>query len=142
MAASITALEVVYLRRVLEDLGHAQNGPTTLWEDNAACIHMSETSIAYYKQRHIDTRVFRLREIVQDGDVKLYKIKSADQAADSLTKNTPRPAFEQHRRVMLGESEEARGDTAVAAWAVPDCALSAAETESDEEVDYPWWTQG
>ena len=142
-AASICACEIIYLRRILEDMGFAQAGPTTMWEDNAACIHMSETSVQYNKARHIDTRVYRLREIVKDGDTKLYKIKSADQTADSLTKSTPRPVFEKHRMVMMGERDEADADVARAAlaWAAPDVALCTNDTGvQDEDVDYPWWT--
>ena len=136
MAASIAACEITYLRRVLEDLGFPQAGPTTIWEDNAACIHMSETSVMYHKARHINTRVYRLREFVKDKEVKLYKIKSQDQAADSHTKSTPRAAFEAHRQIMMGN---VTADVAAVAWAVPDCALCASATIQDDDVDYPWW---
>jgi hypothetical protein len=143
-AASNAACEILYLRRILEDLGFAQQGPTTMWEDNAACIHMSETSAMYHKTRHIDVKVYRLREICKDQEVKLYKVTSTDQAADSLTKATPRPAFEKHRAVMFGEQHEAQGEQheaqmALASWASPDIALRAADTPSDDDIDYPWW---
>eukprot|EP00961_Rhodomonas_salina_P001957 27006-Rhodomonas_salina.1 len=59
--------------------------PMVLWEDNMACIYMSQTSVMYHKELHIDTRV-----------------SSAEQVADSLTKSTPRPAFEKHCDAMLG----------------------------------------
>jgi hypothetical protein len=143
-AASIAAWEILYLRRILEDLGFAQQGPTTIWEDNASCIHMSETSVMYYKARHIDVKVYRLSELCKDQAVKLYKVTSADQAADSLTKATQRPAFEKHCAVMFGEQHEAQGEQheaqmAVASWASPDIALRAAETLSDDDINYPWW---
>mmetsp|Transcript_19204 Transcript_19204/g.39168 ORF Transcript_19204/g.39168 Transcript_19204/m.39168 type:complete len:171 (-) Transcript_19204:36-548(-) len=31
-----------YLRNLLRDLGYAQAAPTSIWEDNTACIQMSE----------------------------------------------------------------------------------------------------
>eukprot|EP00961_Rhodomonas_salina_P229003 3095259-Rhodomonas_salina.1 len=59
----------------MEDLGFKQKEPTVLWEDNMACIYMSQTSVS-----------------------------SAEQVADSLTKSMPKPAFEKHLDAMLGTS--------------------------------------
>eukprot|EP00961_Rhodomonas_salina_P245303 3314521-Rhodomonas_salina.1 len=42
VAASQCAVEVVYLRALLEGVGLRQEGPTRMWEDNAACIMMSD----------------------------------------------------------------------------------------------------
>eukprot|EP00961_Rhodomonas_salina_P036753 493933-Rhodomonas_salina.1 len=63
---------------------------------------MSQTSVMYHKARHIDTRVYHLRELCKDGALVLEKVASADQVADSLTKSTPKPAFEKHRDAMMG----------------------------------------
>jgi len=99
----VAGTDVQYVRRLLEELGHAQEAPTELYEDNMACIFMSESAVMYHKARHIDTRVYHLRELCKEGQLKLIKVESAKQAADSLTKGTPpRPLFESHRRVMLG----------------------------------------
>ena len=67
-----------------------------------ACIYMSRTSVMYHKARHIDTRVYRLRELCKDGTMVLDKVSTAEQAADALTKGLPRAAFGRHRAVMLG----------------------------------------
>eukprot|EP00961_Rhodomonas_salina_P242158 3271369-Rhodomonas_salina.1 len=66
------------------------------------CIYMSQTSVMYHKARHIDTHVYHLQELCKDGVLVLEKVSSAYQVADSLTKSTPRPAFEKHRNAMLG----------------------------------------
>mmetsp|Transcript_30285 Transcript_30285/g.62397 ORF Transcript_30285/g.62397 Transcript_30285/m.62397 type:complete len:629 (+) Transcript_30285:1137-3023(+) len=101
-AASVAGTDVQYVRRLTEELGYAQPGATVLYEDNMACIYMSESAAMYHKARHIDTRVYHLRELCKEGSLKLVKVESARQAADSLTKGTPRPLFEAHRRVMMG----------------------------------------
>ena len=100
--ASVAGCDVVYERRILEELGFPQVGPTTMWEDNMACIYMSETSVMYHKARHIDTRVYQLRDLVRDGTVKLHKVTSAEQTGDILTKALAKPAFEKHCQAMLG----------------------------------------
>eukprot|EP00961_Rhodomonas_salina_P044216 593993-Rhodomonas_salina.1 len=61
-----------------------------------ACIYMSQTSVMYHKARHIDTLVYHLRELCKDCVLVLEKVASADQVVDSLTKSTPKPAFEKH----------------------------------------------
>jgi len=105
-AASVAGTDVTYMSRIMEDLGFAQLEPTVLWEDNMACIYMSQTSVMYHKARHIDTRVYHLRELCKDGALVLKKVSSAEHVADSLTKSTPKPAFEKHRDAMLGAVDE------------------------------------
>eukprot|EP00961_Rhodomonas_salina_P158165 2129276-Rhodomonas_salina.1 len=108
-AASVAGTDVTYMSRIMEDLGFAQLEPTVLWEDNMACIYMSQTSVMYHKARHIDTRVYHLRELCKDGALVLKKVSSAEHVADSLTKSTPKPAFEKHRDAMLGAVDERTG---------------------------------
>ena len=43
VAASQCGQEVVYLREILRDFGFAPPGPTRIYEDNLACVTMSET---------------------------------------------------------------------------------------------------
>jgi hypothetical protein len=101
-AASVAGVEITYMRRILEEMGYPQHEPTVTYEDNMACIYMSRNSVMYHKARHIDTRVYRLREMCRDGIMILEKVQTNDQAADALTKALARPAFEQHRDTMLG----------------------------------------
>mmetsp|Transcript_57331 Transcript_57331/g.117328 ORF Transcript_57331/g.117328 Transcript_57331/m.117328 type:complete len:1978 (-) Transcript_57331:6636-12569(-) len=103
-AASIAGTDITYLRRLMEELGYAQPLPTVLYEDNMACIYMSKSSGAHHKVRHIDTRVYHLRDLCKDGTMELEKVESSRQAADSLTKGTPRVLFDMHRDVMLGRT--------------------------------------
>ena len=67
-AASVAGMDVCYLRRLLANLGYAQGAPTVLFEDNMACIYMSRSSAMYHKARHIDTRVYHLRELCRRGE--------------------------------------------------------------------------
>jgi hypothetical protein len=101
-AASVAGVEITYMRRILEEMGYSQREPTVTYEDNMACIYMSRTSVMYHKARHIDTRVYRLREMCRDGIMIMEKVQTNDQAADALTKALARPAFERHRDTMMG----------------------------------------
>ena len=101
-AASESGVDITYLRRLMCDMGYEQKEPTILWEDNMACIFMSRTSVMYTKARHIDTKVYRLRELCKEGKMILHKVGTEDQVADALTKALAKHTFNKHRDVMLG----------------------------------------
>jgi hypothetical protein len=101
-SASVAGVDITYHRRLMEEMGHAQQAPTITWEDNVACIYMSRTSVMYHKARHIDTRVYRLREMCKEGTMRLEKISTQEQTADIMTKGLPKAPFVKHRNAMLG----------------------------------------
>ena len=104
-SASLCGCEVEALRRLLEDLGYGQSSPTVLYEDNAACIHASDPDRPMNaRSKHIDTRVYRLRDLVRDGVLRLVKVATGDQMADGLTKALPAPAIALFRGIMGGSS--------------------------------------
>ena len=45
VAASQCGQEVVYLREILRDFGFIPIGPTQVYEDNLACVAMSENPV-------------------------------------------------------------------------------------------------
>jgi hypothetical protein len=50
------------MRTILADIGLPQQGPTTLFEDNANCIKMSDANASTPRMQHIDARYHWLRE--------------------------------------------------------------------------------
>ena len=103
-SASICGCEIVVMRRLLEEMGKPQASPTVLFEDNAGCIFTATHPERPMNPRskHIDTRVFKLREFVQDGTLELNKIASTCNVADCLTKSLDRDAVKRTREYMLG----------------------------------------
>jgi len=87
----------------MEMLGYKQTNPTPIAQDNNACIFLVKGSGMYNRAKHIDTRVYRIRELSESGEVKIYKVAGENQPADILTKSLPRPAFEKHRSSLMGE---------------------------------------
>ena len=104
VAASMCSQEVIYLRALLEGMGHQQKGPTLVWEDNASAIMMSENPVNRERSRHIDTRLYFVRDLVQEGIVKLVKCAGTHNVADALTKSVPFPILEKHREYLFGSS--------------------------------------
>jgi hypothetical protein len=73
VAASADAQENIYLRCLLAGFSRAQTNPTRVWEDNNACILMSENPVNRKRSRHVNVKYHFLRERVQLGELKLHK---------------------------------------------------------------------
>jgi hypothetical protein len=103
-SASICGCEVVVVRCLLEEIGRPQDAPTEIFEDNAACIHsaMNFRTALNPRSKHIDTRVFKLREFVEHKILTLSKVTSVANVADCLTKALARETVERTRKYMLG----------------------------------------
>ena len=90
----------------MEQIGYKQNSPTLIAQDNMACIFLTQGARMSHKAKHIDTRVYKVKEL-SSGDypeVKLWKIYGSDQPSDIFTKTLPRVSFERHRNKIMGGS--------------------------------------
>ena len=103
---SLCDLDCVYLLRMMDMMDYKQRTATPIAQDNNACIYLVKGSGIYNRARHIDTRVYRIRELASEPspEVRLFKIAGEDQPSDIFTKGLPRPAFEKHRAVRMGET--------------------------------------
>ena len=104
IAASQCGQEVIYLREILKGFGAAQTDSTRLYEDNQACIAMSENTVHRERSRHIDVRKYFVRELVEEKVLKLIPCGTKDMTADALTKSLAYPSFKMHRSTMLDAS--------------------------------------
>ena len=103
MAASALVQEVIYARRLLENLGFPQKGPTLIYEDNNTCIAWSEGSVGGSdRAKHIDLREHFVHDAVDAGILKLMPVDSVDNVADLLTKPLKMAPFLSLRKRMLG----------------------------------------
>jgi len=94
VAASLAGQEAMYLRETLNGFGFAQTTATLLYEDNLACVAMSENPVRRKFSRHIDICKYcvRVRELVLNGFLKLLPLRTHKMVADALTKSLPSPA--------------------------------------------------
>lgn len=86
-SASTAAVEVIYLRNLLRELGFAPTAPTPIFEDNTACIEWGNNVIGGRERaKHIDIRKHFAHEAIQNGHLKLLAVSTSDQLADIFTK--------------------------------------------------------
>jgi len=104
VVASQAGQEALYLRETLKDFGYQQTTTIEIYEDNLACVAISENPVRRKFLRHINIRRYFVRELVKAGFVKLIPLRTHKMVADALTKSLPSPAFIGHRRVMMGQT--------------------------------------
>lgn len=96
--------EAVYLRQLLGDLGFTHEGPTTIFEDNQACIAMSKKAGDHSRAKHIDVRYHFVRERQAMGEILVTYVPTEHQLADLLTKPLDRNKIEYLRGRILGHA--------------------------------------
>ena len=92
VATSAVAQVNAYLRALRLGFDRAPPGLTCVWEDNAACILMSENPVNRDRSRHVDVKFHFLCEQVRAGEIILHKCWGPLNVGD-LTKSLPRPAL-------------------------------------------------
>lgn len=66
IAAASCACQGVWLRRILEKLGHVQGISTTIYCDNSSAIKLSKNPALHGRSKHIDVRFHFLRNLTRD----------------------------------------------------------------------------
>ena len=94
VSVSAATQEVVWLRRLLEDLQALPVGPTVIMEDNQGAIAIARHPILHARTKHIDIRYHYVHEALQEGIITLSYCLTDEMIADLLTKGLPRGKFE------------------------------------------------
>jgi hypothetical protein len=94
-SASTAGSDVLYLRRLLDQLGFTQKSPTPVYEDNTACIEWGNNIIGGRERaKHIDIRKHFAHEVIQNGEMRLVRVPTSSQLADILTKGLHYPQWQ------------------------------------------------
>jgi hypothetical protein len=106
MAGSLAALEAVFLRMLLEDLGHVIDEPIELWLDNKGAIDLAHDYRANERTKHIARRHFKIRELVEEAAIRVKFVASESNISDIFTKCLPPKKFEELRNKLLNMVRE------------------------------------
>ena len=91
---SVTAAEVVYIRRLLEAMGFEQLAPTVLYVDNKASEAVAKDPVLNNGMKHVNRRHYFAKEAQLDGEVKFEWVDTKGNLADALTKALALPQFQ------------------------------------------------
>jgi hypothetical protein len=101
IAATAAVNQALWLKKILSDLSMEEREPTEISVDNQAAIAISHNPVFHGKTKHFNIKLYFLREVQKNGDIKLIYCKSEDQLADLFIKPLPVSRFE-YLRKMLG----------------------------------------
>ncbi|GJY80741.1 retrotransposon protein, putative, ty1-copia subclass [Tanacetum coccineum] len=98
MAASEAAMEAVWIRKFVGDLGvmPSINKPINMYCDNSAAIIFANEPGVMKGARHFLRRYHYVREQVESGEIKLIKVHTDKNLADAFTKALPRGKVNEH----------------------------------------------
>ena len=88
-------------RYLLQELGHAQQGPTVMFCDSKGAVAVAERRAPTHRTSHIQRRMLFIRQLVQEEEAKLVWISTSLMEADILTKALPGPQFKMIRDRLL-----------------------------------------
>ena len=93
---------ILFFRSILQDLDLEQTNATVLYEDNSGALLMANAQQPTRRTRHMDIKKFALLEWVEQDLMILHDIKTAENAADGLTKPLMKQLFYRHADTMMG----------------------------------------
>lgn len=86
VALTETCQEVVWMRRLLRDLGEEQTTATVVHEDNQGCLSFAQSERSSKRSKHIETKRHFVKNLCERGEVALVYCPTEDMKADVLTK--------------------------------------------------------
>ena len=101
IALADLAIELIHIRGVCEFIGLKIDGPVEVSTDNKAAYDLCHRFSSAQNSRHIDRKLFKMRELRGLGLVDVKHVGTADNPADLFTKILSRQPFEKHRATVL-----------------------------------------
>jgi hypothetical protein len=93
-AMANTICELTWLRTVLQKFGVLVQGPTPLYCDNQAAIHIASNPVFHKRTKHIEVDCHFIRSKVDSKDIVTPFVPSRSQLADIFTKALPKNAID------------------------------------------------
>lgn len=84
--ASMAFCEAIWLRKLFSELFGFTLDTTVILCDNQSGIHLLENPIFHDRSKHIDINYHYIRDMVQQGAIRLQHISTDEQVANILTK--------------------------------------------------------
>ena len=109
VALADVAIELLHVIEVVNFLGHETLGAIEVCTDSKAAYDLCHRFTSAQNSRHIDRKLFKMRELRGAGRVTVKHIAGDTNPADLFTKILTRQPFEKHRKFVLNLP----GDTGV-----------------------------
>ena len=107
-AVASAAASATEAAEALAKLGDFEHSPVEIGVDNKGAYDLCHRTTAGKNSRHVERKVFKMRELRHVGKVRLTLVPTAEMRADMLTKPLDDETFARHRDAMMNTSAETR----------------------------------
>ncbi|KAL1534714.1 Beta-galactosidase 8 [Salvia divinorum] len=98
-------MEIMWLRRLLTEIGFSPNRKSKLFCDNKAAISISENPVQHDKTKHVEVDRHFIKEKLEVGIIEFSFVRSEEQLTDILTKAVnPRSFKEILAKLNIGDT--------------------------------------
>ena len=101
VALADCAIELLAILGVLRSIGYHHEGPVEVGTDNTGAWSLCHRYTSAQHTRHIDRKLFKMRELRGAGRVTVKYVPTGDNTADLFTKVLNRQPFEKHRKSVF-----------------------------------------
>ena len=98
-----TTCEVVWLRRLLQDVGEEQRKAMIIKCDNQSSIKLENNPIYHSGTKHVDTQFHFVQEKMQSNDIDLMYCNINENVVDIFSKRLGKIKFELFRGILSVE---------------------------------------
>ena len=102
-AATNCVQDMLYVMRLVESIGLTVKKPMILKVDNKGAKDLMNNWSVGGRTRHIDVKQYFIRDLKEEGLIKIQWIPTEEMTADLFTKNLSTEQFEKHSQVLLGD---------------------------------------
>ena len=85
--------EVLWVKKLLTEIGFAPNEACELMCDNKEAINISENPVQHDRTKHVEVDRHFIKEKLEDGIISLPFVKTEEQLANIQTKTVPTKSF-------------------------------------------------
>lgn len=93
--------EMVWIRKLSQELGIIDNAPSTVYCDNQSAIRLAINEKSVQRTRHMGIRAAFTREQIENKEIEVEHVKSEEQLADFLTKPLTSSRFMYNRSKLM-----------------------------------------
>ena len=93
VSCSESTAEIIYLRKILNELGRLGKYLTLMYGDSKGSILLARNNVFHSRTKHIGIAYHYSRSRVNEGDIELIYISTDDNVADLFTKPVSRKMF-------------------------------------------------
>ena len=92
--------EIIWIKRISQDLNIEINGTCNVFCDNQSTIRLAHNPVQHDRMKHVSIDRHYIKETLEQNNIHIPYIQSAEQRADVLTKGLPKEHFMKLRRKL------------------------------------------